>query len=159
MSGSNCWVLSCIHISQDSGKMFWYSHLFKNFPQFSDSHKGFRIVNEAEVGFFFFSFNSLAFSMIQWMLVIWSLVPLPFLSLACTSGSSWFILLKSSLKNFENYLAIKQNEHTCTVVWTLFVVAFLWDWNKNWPFIVLWLLLSFPNLLTYWVQHFNSSIF
>ena len=29
--------------------------------------------------------------MIQWMLKIWSLVPLPFLNLACTSGSSWFI--------------------------------------------------------------------
>ena len=32
---------------------------------------------------------------------------------------------------------------------------FLWDWNENWPFPVLWLLLSFPNLLTYWVQHSN----
>ena len=29
--------------------------------------------------------------MIQQMLAIWSLVPLPFLNLACTSGSSWFI--------------------------------------------------------------------
>ena len=34
--------------------------------------------------------NSLAFSMIQWMLVIRSLVPLPFLNPACTSGSSQF---------------------------------------------------------------------
>ena len=38
-----------------------------------------------------FFWNSLAFSMIQWMLAIWSLVPLPFLNPACTSGSSWFI--------------------------------------------------------------------
>ena len=30
------------------------------------------------------------FYMIQWMLAIWSLVPLPFLNLAWTSGSSWF---------------------------------------------------------------------
>ena len=37
-----------------------------------------------------FFWNSLAFSMIQWMLVIWSLVPLPFLKPAWTSGSSWF---------------------------------------------------------------------
>ena len=29
-------------------------------------------------------------SMIQWMLAIWSLVPLPFLNPACTSGNSWF---------------------------------------------------------------------
>jgi len=36
---------------------------------------------------------------------------------------------------------------------------FLWDWNKNWPFTVLWPLLSFPNLLAYWVHHFLSTIF
>ena len=29
----------------------------------------------------------------------------------------------------------------------------LWDWNENWPFPVLWPLLSFPDLLAYWVQH------
>ena len=34
--------------------------------------------------------NSIAFSMIQWMLKIWSLVPLPFLNPAWTSGSSHF---------------------------------------------------------------------
>ena len=37
-----------------------------------------------------FSWNSLAFSVIQWMLAIWSLVPLPFLNPAWTSGSSRF---------------------------------------------------------------------
>ena len=37
-----------------------------------------------------FSWNSLAFSMIQQMLTIWSLIPLPFLNPAWTSGSSWF---------------------------------------------------------------------
>ena len=37
-----------------------------------------------------FFWNSLAFSMIQQMLAIWSLVPLPFLNPAWTSGSSWF---------------------------------------------------------------------
>ena len=38
-----------------------------------------------------FFWNSLAFSMIQQMLTIWSLVPLPFLKPAWTSGSSWFM--------------------------------------------------------------------
>ena len=58
--------------------MVWYSHLFKNFPQFVVIHtvKGFDIVNKAEVDVFL---NSLAFSMIQRMLSIWSLVSLPFL--------------------------------------------------------------------------------
>ena len=37
-----------------------------------------------------FFWNSLAFSMIQQMLAIWSLVPLPFLKPAWTSGSSLF---------------------------------------------------------------------
>ena len=34
--------------------MVWYSHLFKNFPQFVVIHivKGFNVVNEAEVDFF-----------------------------------------------------------------------------------------------------------
>ena len=37
-----------------AGKVVWYSHLFKNFPQFVVIHtvKGFSIVNEAEVGVF-----------------------------------------------------------------------------------------------------------
>ena len=38
-----------------------------------------------------FFWNSLAFSMIPWMLAIWSLIPLPFLNPACTSGSSQFM--------------------------------------------------------------------
>ena len=48
--------------------MAWY-HLFKNFPQFVVIHtvKGFSIVSEAEIDVFW---NSLAFSMIQWMLAI-----------------------------------------------------------------------------------------
>ena len=37
-----------------------------------------------------FFWNSLAFSMIQQILAIWSLVPLPFLKPAWTSGNSWF---------------------------------------------------------------------
>ena len=34
MSGSNCCFLTCIQISQEAGNVVWYSHLFKNFPQF-----------------------------------------------------------------------------------------------------------------------------
>ena len=37
-----------------------------------------------------FFWNYLAFTIIQQMLAIWSLVPLPFLNPACTSGSSRF---------------------------------------------------------------------
>ena len=38
-----------------------------------------------------FFWNSLAFSLIQLMLAIWSLVPLPFLNPACTSAGSHFM--------------------------------------------------------------------
>ena len=49
--------------------------------------KGFGVVNKADADFFW---NSLPFPMIQQMLAIWSLVLLPFLNLAWTSGGSWF---------------------------------------------------------------------
>ena len=51
MSTSNCCFLTCIQISQEAGQVVWYSHLFKNFPQFVVIHtvKGFGIVNKAEV--------------------------------------------------------------------------------------------------------------
>ena len=38
-----------------------------------------------------FFWNSLTFSMLQWEFAIWSLVPLPFLKPAWTSGISWFM--------------------------------------------------------------------
>ena len=89
VSNSNCLFLTCIQISQEAGMVVWYSHLFQNFPQFVVIHtvKGFGIVNEAEVNVFW---NPLAFSMIQQMLAIWSLVPVPFLNPAWTSGISQF---------------------------------------------------------------------
>ena len=51
MSISNC---TSIQISQEAGKVVWYSHLLKNFAQFAVIHtvKGFNIVNEAEVDAF-----------------------------------------------------------------------------------------------------------
>jgi len=97
--------------------------------------------------------------MIQRMLAIWSLIPLPFLKPAWTSGSSVHILLKPGLQNFEHYFASVWDEYNCAVVWAFFGIAFLWDWNENWPFPVPWPLLSFPNLLAYWIQHFHSIIF
>ena len=104
-----------------------------------------------------FFWNSLAFSMIQQMLEIWPVVPLPFLNPAYTSR--FLYLLKSNLEDFEHYVANVWNECNCAVVWAFFGTAFLWYWNENWPFPVLWPLLSFPNLLAYGMQHFHSIIF
>ena len=134
-SGSNCCFLTCIQISQEAGKMIWYSHLLKNFPQFVMIHrvKGFGIINKAEIdGFLELScfFNnptdvgnlisgSSAFS--KYKLNIWKFMV--------------HILLKPSLENFEHYFASVCN---CAVIWISFGIAFLWDWNVNWPFPVLW---------------------
>ena len=125
--------------------MVWYSHLFWNFPQFIVIHtvKGFGIVNKAEVGVFlelscFFDdpadignliSGSSAFSKIS--LNIWKFMI--------------HILLKPGLENFEHDFTSVWDECNCAVVWAFFGIAFLWHWNENWPFPVLWPLLSFPN--------------
>ena len=43
-----------MQVSQEAGKVGWYSHLFKNFSQFVVIHtvKGFTVVSEAEVDVF-----------------------------------------------------------------------------------------------------------
>jgi len=89
LSYSNCCFLTCLQVSQKAGKVVWCSHLFKSFPQFVAIHtvKDFSIVSEAVELFW----NSLGFPMIQRMLAVWSLVPLPFINPACTSGSSQFM--------------------------------------------------------------------
>ena len=50
MSTPNCCFLAGIQISQEVGKVLWYSNLLKNFSQFLVIHivKGFGIVNGAE---------------------------------------------------------------------------------------------------------------
>ena len=102
MSGSTCCFLTCIQISQEAGKVVWYSHLLKNFPQFVIIHsaKGFGIVNEVDV---FLEFSCFFYD------------PTDIDSL--TSGSDAFsksslniwkfmvhILLKPGLENLEHYL-------------------------------------------------------
>ena len=148
--------LTCIQISQEAGQEVWYSHLFQNFPQFVVIHtvKGFGMVNKADVFLEFSCFfydpmdvgnlisGSSAFS--KSSLNIWM--------------SSVHVPLKPRL-NFEHYFASMWEECNCAIVWTFFGIAFLWDWNENWPFPVLWPLLSFPHLLAHWVQHFHSIIF
>ena len=146
MSSSKCCFLTCIYVSQKAGKVVWNSHLFKNFPVCCDPHKGFHIVNEAEVDAFleflcffydtedFVNLNSGSSVVSESSLYIWKF--------------SVHIMLKPSLKDFEHNLASMQYECNC-IIWTFFEVAFLWDWNENWSFPVLWSLLSLPSLLAH----------
>ena len=90
MSSSNCCFLTCIQISQEAGQVVLYPLLFKNFPQLLWSTQSKALVYSQWSRSRCFYGISLAFSMIQYMLAIWSLVPLPFLNPAWKSGSSWF---------------------------------------------------------------------
>ena len=154
ISSSNYCFLTCIQFSQEAGEVLWYSCLLKNFLQFIVIHtvKAFGIVNKAEIEVFpehpcFFNdpvdvgnliSGSSAFSKSN--LNIWKFTV--------------HILLKHDLENFEHYFTSVWDD--CN--WASFGIAFLWDWNENWPFPVLWPLLIFPNFLTLWMQHFHSII-
>ena len=126
--------------------------VFPSLSEFStvycDPHKGFGIVNKAEIDVF---------------LEIYCFFNDPADVSNLISGSSAFsktslniskfmvqVLLKPGLENFEHYFTSVWDECNCVGVWAFFGIAFLWDWSENWPFPVLWSLLSFPNLLTYW---------
>ena len=159
MSSSNHYILTCTQVSQEAGQVVWESHLFKNFTEFIVIHtvKVFGIVNTAEIDAFLelsCSFDDPAY--------VGNLIS-GSSSFSKTSLNIWkftvHILLKPGLENFKHDFTSVWDECDCVVVWTFFSIAFLWDWNENWPFPVLWPLLSFPNLLAYWVQHFHSIIF
>ena len=159
MSSSNCCFLTCIQVSKEAGEVVWYSHLSKNLPQIVVIHtvKGFSIVNKAEVDVFL-EFSCFLYDPTS----IGNLISDSFAfskSSLNTGKFSVHVLLKPGLENFEHYFASVWDECNCAVVWTFFGIAFLWDLNKNWPFLFLGPLLSFPNLLAYWVQHFHSIIF
>ena len=142
MSGSNCCFLTCIQTCQEAGEVAWYSCLFQNFPQFVVIHtvKGFGIVNKAEIDVF---------------LVLSCFFHDPVDVGNLISGSSAFsktslniwkftvhILWKPGFGNFEHYFASVWNECNCAVVWTFFGIAFPWNWNENWPFPALWLVIA-----------------
>ena len=71
-----------------------------------------------------FFWNLLAFSMIQWILAIWSLVPLPFLNPVWTSGSSQFTYCWSLAWRILSITLLAWDECNCAVVWAFFGIAF-----------------------------------
>ena len=142
MSSSNCCFLTCIQIFQEAGQVVWYSYLFQNFPQFIVIHtvKGFDIVNKAQIDVFlelscFFhdptdvgNLISVSSAFSKTNLNIWKF--------------THHVLLKPGLENFEHYFTNVWDECNCAVVWAFFGIAFLWVGNENWPFPVLWPVLS-----------------
>ena len=98
-------------------RFVWYSHLINNFPLCCDPHCSVRSMKQT------IFWNSLAFSMFQQMLPIWSLVHLPFLNPAWTSGSSRFTLCWSlawkiliiTLRALEMSAPVQWLEHSLTL--------------------------------------------
>ena len=137
MSSSNCCFLTCVQISQEADEVVWYSHLLKTFPVCCGPHSQ-RLWHSQWSKSRCFSGILLLF---QWSNECWQL-DLWFLCLSKLSLKIWkftvHILLKPSLENFEHYFASMRDECNRVVVWTFFGIAFLWDWNENWPFPVLW---------------------
>ena len=147
MSSSNCCLLTCIQISQEVGKVIWYSHLFKNFLQFVVIHtvKMFSKVNEAEIDIFlefscFFYEPTDVGNLISGSSTI-SKSSLNFRKFSLHG------LLKPHLENFEYYFASVWDECNCAIVWTFFGIAFFWDWNEKagkvqlthvWLFVATW---------------------
>ena len=120
MSDSNCCSLTYIQISQEAGKVVWYSHLLKNFPQFVVIHigKGFGVVNKAEVDIFlepscFFDDPADVGDLISGSSVF-----------SKSSLNIWkfsvHVLLKPGLQNFEHYFARVWDGCSRAVVWTFF---------------------------------------
>ena len=144
MPSSNCCFEICIQVSQEAGQVVWYFHLFQNFLQFVVIH-----TVKAEIDVFlelscFFNDSADVGNLISGSSAF-----------SKTSLNIWkftvHVLLKPGLENFKHYFTSVWDECNCAVVWAFFGIAFLCDWNENWPFPVLWPLLSFLNSLTYWV--------
>ena len=112
--------------------------------------------------------------MIQWMLAIWPLVPLPFLNPVCTSGSSLFTYCWSLTWRILSItlLACEMNaSEKNTVCLPIYLLIDLWFFHQccmvfqhaN-PVHVLWNLYlshSFFQMITkfsFWCQHIHSSV-
>ena len=155
MFGSTCCFLTCIQVSQEAGKMVWYSYFIKSIPQFVVTHtvKDFSMVNQAEVDVFlkfpcvFYDpeyignliSSSSAFS--KPSLYIWKF--------------SVHILLKPSLKEFEHNLAGMWNECGCILIWTFFGITSLWDWNEKTFLYVCLLLYKFWYVVFFFSFHWK----
>ena len=157
MPSSNCCFLTCTGFSRGRSGGLVFQSLSEFSTVYCDPHsQRFGIVNKAEIDV---------------CLEISCFFDDPADVGNLISGSSAFsktslnirkftvhVLLNFGLENFERYFTSVWDECNCAVVWAFFGIAFLWDWSENWPFPVLWPLLSFLNLLTCWVQHFQHHL-
>ena len=122
-------------MSQEAVKVVWYFCILKNVSVFvSHTVKGFGVVNKSDVHVF-----------LEFLCFLYDPTDIGNLM----SGSSAFsktslniwkfmvhVLLKPGLDNFEHYFTSMWDECNCVVVWTFFGIAFCWDWNEHWTFLL-----------------------
>ena len=87
--------------------------------------------------------NSLAFSMIQWILAIWSLVPQPPLNPACTFGNPSFLYCWSlAWRILRITLLAREMSTSCLIVWTFFGIGMKPELFQScghcWVFLICW---------------------
>ena len=146
MSSSNCCFFNCIQISPEACQVVWYSHLLKNFPVCCDPVKGFVIVNKSEVDIFLEFCRFFDDPMDVSNLISGSSA---FSKSSLNLGISQFTCFWSLAWRNLSITLLVRDECNFVVVWAFFGIAFIWDWNENWPFPILWPLRSFLNLLSY----------
>ena len=124
-------LLDHIQVSQETGKMFWYSHLFKSVPQFLMFHtvRGFSLVSETEEDVFL-EFPCFFYDPVNAGNLI--------------SGSSAFFkpswdtrkflahkMLKPSTQDFKHDLTSMEDECICLMVGTFFSTTLLGNWDED----------------------------
>ena len=120
MSSSNCCFLTCIRFHRRQVR--WSCILISlRIFQFVMIHtvKSFSIVNDVDD-----FLNSLAYSMIQRMVAGSFAFSKYILNI---SKFLVHIVLKPTMENFEYYFASVWDECNCVLIWTFFVITFLWD--------------------------------
>ena len=92
-----------MQVSQEAGKVVWYSHLLKDFPEFVVIHrvKGFGIINKAEVDVFL-GFSCFLYDPVDVGKLISGSSSYSKISLNIREFTV-HILLKPGLENFEHY--------------------------------------------------------
>ena len=130
MYNSKCCFLTWIQISQEAGKVVWYSYLFKNFPQFVVIHTKILVQSIKQKYMFFLEFSCFfcdpangdnfisgtsAFS--KSSLNIWRF--------------SIHILLNHCVENFEHYSASVWDGCNCVIVRTFFGIglSLVFEWK------------------------------
>ena len=157
MSSYNCCFLTCIQISQETDQGVWYSYLFRIFHSLLWSTQSKTLARSIKQKYMFF-WNSLAFLMIQQMLEIWFLIPLPLLKPAWMSASSWFMyywslawrILSITLLLCEMSVIV----HSLSMLWCSLVLRLKWKliFSSLWPLLICWHIVEV-------LEHFHSIMF